>query len=61
MKYQVVIIYGGVKTEYSYDTHKEAMEHYSRWYNHALDMYGQVENSITIWNPQGQCIMADRM
>lgn len=61
MTYVVVVIYGGIKTEYTYNTEKQAMEHYAGWYNHALDMYGQVENSITIWNPQGQCIMADRM
>ena len=59
--YTVVIIYGGIKTEYEYKTHKQAMKHYAGWNNHAMDIYGQLESSITIWNPQGQCIMADRV
>lgn len=59
--YTVVIIYGGIKTEYEYNTKKQAMKRYAGWYNHSLDMYGQVETSITIWNPKGQCIMADMM
>ena len=61
MKYVVVIIDGGSKTEYEYNTEKEAMMHYSGWYYHGLDMYGQIDTSITIWNPKGQCILADRM
>lgn len=59
--YVVVIICGGIKSEYEYNTEKEAMMHYGGWYYHALDTYGQIENSITIWNPKGQCIMADKM
>lgn len=58
--YIVVIIHGGIKTEYEYKTREEAMKHYSAWYNHAMDIYGQIDSSITIWH-RGQCIMADRV
>jgi hypothetical protein len=59
-KYTVIVNYGGIKIETEYNTHKQAMRHYAGWYNHALDMCGQVENSIEIWH-DGKCIMADIM
>lgn len=57
--YTVVVIYGGIKTEYEYKTEKQAMKHYAEWYNHSLDMYGQIKSDIAIYHPNGQCIKAD--
>lgn len=56
--YEVVVIYGGIKTEYEYKSYEEAMKHYAGWQYHSLDVYGQIKSNITIWH-RGQCIMAD--
>jgi hypothetical protein len=57
--YIVKINYGGHETTYAFKTKKQALQKFYGWYNHGLDMVGQVTSSIEIWH-DGECIEADR-
>ena len=59
--YIVKINYGGDKKEYAYRGEKQATRHWAGWYNHGLDMCGQVESTCEIWNTKtNECILSDR-
>lgn len=56
--YIVKIWYNDDLTTYSYKTKKQAYQKFYGWYNHGLDMCGQVNSKIEIWHGD-QCIDAD--
>lgn len=56
--YIVIINYGDVKTTHSYKTKRQAYQKFSSWYNHGLDVCGQVKSTIEIWH-NGICIDSD--
>ena len=56
--YIVKIWYNDNITVYSFRSKKQAYQKFYGWYNHGLDMYGQVKSKIEIWH-NDICIDAD--
>lgn len=61
MDYKSIRNYGGAIIEKYHKSKADAMHLYAGWYNHGLDMFGQVSpNTIDIYHGD-KCILSDRM
>lgn len=61
-RYVVKINYGGDKSEEHYKTLKQAKHRWASWYEHMLDMVGQIRSTLDIYDTEtGQCVFSDIM
>lgn len=57
--FTVKINYGGCLSEEKFKTLKQAKKRWAGWYNHGLDVVGQIKSVLDIYDKDGNCIFSD--
>ena len=52
--------YGGNEYEEHYQSLDDAMKEWAGWYEHGLDMCGQVSSTFSVFDDRGNCVFADK-